>query len=119
PTVLGLADDDPGLAAQPTHNPDAAARGLAPHHLAYVIYTSGSTGTPKGVMVEHRGLVNLAQAQSKLFAVSADSRVVQFASFSFDASAWEVVMALCSGAALHLPTDPERQAGLLEYLARN
>jgi amino acid adenylation domain-containing protein len=119
PMVLGLADEDPGLATQPTHNPGVAACGLAPHHLAYVIYTSGSTGTPKGVMVEHRGLVNLAQAQSKLFSVSADSRVVQFASLSFDASTWEVVMALGSGAALHLPTDPERQAGLLEYLARN
>lgn len=119
PTLLDLAADDRGVADQPAHNPDSAARGLTPHHLAYVIYTSGSTGRPKGVMVEHSGLVNLAQAQIELFGVSSDSRVIQFASFSFDASASEVVMALCSGAALHLPTDPERQTGLLDYLARN
>ncbi|HYQ71608.1 MAG TPA: AMP-binding protein, partial [Gammaproteobacteria bacterium] len=44
-------------------NIKASQLGLRPHHLAYVIYTSGSTGKPKGVMVEHSGLVNLAQEQ--------------------------------------------------------
>ncbi|MBD2448701.1 non-ribosomal peptide synthase/polyketide synthase [Nostoc sp. FACHB-152] len=73
-------------------------------NLAYVIYTSGSTGTPKGVMVEHQGLCNLAQAQIQTFGLTSDSRVLQFASFSFDASIWEVVMAFGSGATLYLGT---------------
>ncbi|KAK3805141.1 MAG: hypothetical protein J3Q66DRAFT_423393 [Benniella sp.] len=34
---------------------------LTSRHSAYIIYTSGSTGKPKGVMIEHRGVVNLAQ----------------------------------------------------------
>jgi amino acid adenylation domain-containing protein len=82
-------------------NPNIGVRAF---HLANVIYTSGSTGRPKGVMVEHKGLCNLAQAQIQTFGLTSDSRVLQFASFSFDASIWEVVMAFGSGGTLYLGT---------------
>ena len=75
--------------------------GLRPEHVAYVIYTSGSTGQPKGVMNEHRGLCHLSTAQAALFEVGPSSRVLQFASASFDASVWELVMALGHGSSLH------------------
>jgi amino acid adenylation domain-containing protein len=88
---------------------------IRPHHLAYVIYTSGSTGKPKGVMVEHGGLCNLAMAQAA-FNVNADSRCLQFASLSFDASIFEIAMALCHGGELHLIMQEESMSG--ESLAR-
>ena len=87
-----------------SHSEAPLACKASPQNLAYVIYTSGSTGKPKGVQVTHRGLCNLSQAHSSLFAPLPGARVLQFASLSFDASIWEIVMALGCGAALHLGT---------------
>ena len=86
--------------------------------LAYTIYTSGSTGIPKGVMVAHHGLCNLAQAQTNLFNVRATSKILQFASLSFDASIWEIIMGIVSGATLYVDTKEALLPGqaLWDYL---
>ena len=75
---------------------------VSPEDTAYIIYTSGSTGNPKGVMVPHRGLCNVIEEQTRWFSLNEESRVLQFASFCFDASVFEILMALGSGAALYL-----------------
>ncbi|MBO1417283.1 amino acid adenylation domain-containing protein, partial [Streptomyces sp. FH025] len=111
--VVPLLLDDPAteaeLAAAPSTDPVDAdrTRPLTPADTAYVIYTSGSTGRPKGVVVPHSGAVNLV---ANLLTLQ-PARVLQFASFSFDASVWELCASLFSGATLVLATDDSRLAG--------
>lgn len=73
--------------------------------LAYVIYTSGSTGNPKGVAIAHGSNVNMSLDQIKTFEVTANDKVVWFASVAFDASISEIMMSLYSGASLCIPTE--------------
>ncbi|PBC47295.1 non-ribosomal peptide synthetase [Rhodococcus sp. ACPA1] len=85
-------------------------RSLLVEHPAYVIYTSGSTGLPKGVVVTHQGLANLVQEIRDNYAVSARSRVLHFASPSFDTALVEVLAACIAGATL-VVTPPEVYGG--------
>lgn len=87
--------------------------------LAYVIYTSGSTGKPKGTMLNHRGVINLAKTQADVFCIHENSVVLQFASFSFDASVLEIFLALLNGGTLVMAKrevlrDPTALTQLLE-----
>ncbi|WP_369165426.1 amino acid adenylation domain-containing protein [Streptomyces sp. AFD10] len=110
-----LLTDDPAPHGQPA----APRPAVTSDHPAYTIFTSGSTGRPKGVVTPHRGLAALATAQAERLAVDDDSRVLQLASPSFDASVMETLMALATGATLVVP-EPGPLAGALlgETIAR-
>jgi amino acid adenylation domain-containing protein len=91
-----IVEEDEGISE------NAPESGVMAGNLAYVIYTSGSTGRPKGVMLAHRGLCNLVEVERESFGLGEGSRVLQFASLSFDASVWEIFSALVAGGSLHV-----------------
>ncbi|MET7383116.1 amino acid adenylation domain-containing protein [Streptomyces sp. NPDC005526] len=108
PDVPRLILDDPGTTTALADRDDSDvtdAERLTPlttAHPMYVIYTSGSTGRPKGVVVPHHGLASLVATQADAVQAGPGSRVLQFASVSFDAGFWDIAMGLLSGAALVL-----------------
>ncbi|WP_260604961.1 non-ribosomal peptide synthetase [Streptomyces sp. WAC 01420] len=97
PQVLVDGDWDTMTADCPATDP---APRSGPDDLAYLIYTSGSTGTPKGVMIQHRSMSNRLQEMRNRYGITADDRVLQFASVTFDAAAEQIFPALISGARL-------------------
>jgi amino acid adenylation domain-containing protein len=99
PFICELQAEGPSIDRQPRTNLECLADPDTP---AYVIYTSGSTGRPKGALLPRRGLLNLSAALAHSFELGVGDRVLQFASFSFDAAVWELVMALTCGASLVL-----------------
>ncbi len=72
-----------------------------PDDIAYVIYTSGTTGLPKGVAIRHAGCVNIGLATSEMVGgFLPDDRIALVAMPGFDASLWELGMALLNGNAV-------------------
>ncbi|MFD6395762.1 amino acid adenylation domain-containing protein [Nocardia sp. NPDC060249] len=98
--------DDPAVAAQI----DAAASGpigddertrpLRASDIAYVVFTSGSTGVPKGVAITHSGIADFVSGRRADPELRHTSRVLHFASPSFDAALMEILIAVSRAATL-------------------
>jgi non-ribosomal peptide synthetase component F len=87
---------------------------VTPGNAAYVVFTSGSTGMPKGVVIEHRAFCSNAMSQSTSLCLTSNSRVLQFASYAFDASILDNLTTLIVGGCICVPSDADR----LNHLAK-
>ncbi|KAI1044220.1 hypothetical protein LB505_008610 [Fusarium chuoi] len=85
---------------------------------AWVVYTSGSTGTPKGVVLQHSALCSSIRSHGDAFGVRDGSRVLQFASHTFDVTIQEVFTTLCQGGCTCIPSEDERINHLQSFIAK-
>ncbi|NQE87758.1 non-ribosomal peptide synthetase [Nocardia terpenica] len=93
--ATGLSEADPADADR--------IRPLRPHNLAYVIYTSGSTGKPKGVPVPHHAIAEHLEGFAAQWGMTAEDRLLQSSSVSFDASLLDIFVTFTVGARLVVP----------------
>ena len=111
--------DDPDVVAELAGRSaaDLGDTGLTPAGAAYVIYTSGSTGRPKGVVMTHAGVAKLLATGVERLAVGPHSRVLQFASPSFDVAFFDLCLGLLTGGRLIVVPADRRVPGpaLTEY----
>lgn len=78
--------------------------------VCYTIFTSGTTGKPKGTLIRQQGVVNLVHYMQQHWHVTREDRVLQFATYSFDASVLDTFLSLLTGSTLYLIDDEERMA---------
>ncbi|GGH39623.1 non-ribosomal peptide synthetase family protein [Paenibacillus segetis] len=87
---------------------DPCSVSLTGDDVAYVLYTSGTTGKPKGVLIPHVGVINLAADTMNHLQLNEQDVILQYSTFSFGASVYDIFSSLCSGSRLHLLTSKER-----------
>lgn len=85
----------------------------SPESAAFIVFTSGSTGKPKGVIIEHRGFCTMAHYQLPQILLEPDSRVLQFATHTFDICLFESFSPLVKGACVCVPSESDRMNDLV------
>ncbi|CAO2654052.1 Nn.00g107850.m01.CDS01 [Neocucurbitaria sp. VM-36] len=105
------------LASLPSVN-GPACTSVQPHNPVFVIFTSGSTGRPKGVVLEHSAIVTSAEAHGSKIGLGPNSRMLQFASYTFDNSLEEMFTTLQRGGCVCVPSEADRVDDLAGAIAR-
>jgi amino acid adenylation domain-containing protein len=101
---------------------DFMSNDVAPSDAAFIVFTSGSTGTPKGIVLEHKAFCSCALAWGPLLQRNKQSRVFQFASYSFDVSLGDIFSTLIFGGCVCIPSEHDRMnnlKGAIESLGAN
>ncbi|PSN72225.1 acetyl-CoA synthetase-like protein [Corynespora cassiicola Philippines] len=81
---------------------------VTPDNAAYCIFTSGTTGKPKGTIIPHQAFSTSAHAFGRAMSILPESRIYQFASYTFDASCAEILASLIIGATVCVSSEEER-----------
>ncbi|HYH08470.1 MAG TPA: amino acid adenylation domain-containing protein [Thermoanaerobaculia bacterium] len=75
---------------------------------AYILFTSGSTGTPKAILGRHRGLSHFLRWELAECNLDETTRTSWLAPTTFDVSLRDMLIPLCAGGTLCIPSDETR-----------
>ncbi|KAM0254012.1 hypothetical protein ACHAQJ_006982 [Trichoderma viride] len=117
--VASILEVTPQLDAELVHNSsneDILTVAVDAQDAAYVLFTSGSTGTPKGVVIQHNALCSSQLAFSKKLGLNVSTRMLQFASYAFDASVAEIIAPFLAGACVCIPSWDTQMNSLATYI---
>ncbi len=101
--------------------PDIKLSMPSPEDLFVMLYTSGSTGKPKGVMFAHSNTLVTVIWEKKYFEIDENSHITSYASYGFDAHAFDIYPTVISGGELHIIPEDIRLdfTELLKYYNEN
>lgn len=102
--------------------PAAKSQQLAtvqPNNIMYAGFTSGSTGEPKGFVMDHTAFASGLASYCQQSSLSAQSRVLQYASYAFIVSLTDQIAPLTQGACICVPSDQQLQDDLLGAIRRH
>lgn len=89
---LGFLKD---LQAKPT--PKTLLQHMDASSAAVTLFTSGSTGLPKGMIQSHSTAATAAMTNFRAFGYNSSTRLLQFATYSFDMSIIDILTTLTAG----------------------
>ena len=102
-----LLIDSTFLASLPATT-SAISTNVSPSNAAFIIFTSGTTGRPKGIVHTHQAIATSILAYASRLNINAKSRILNFASYSFDMSVNEILASLICGGVLCIPSNYDR-----------
>lgn len=79
-----------------------------PDDSAFVVFTSGSSGAPKGVVLDHKAICTSAYYHGEAMGVDLNSRVLQYAPYTFDMSIYDIITTLIRGGCVCVISDSDR-----------
>ncbi|KAJ5116963.1 hypothetical protein N7456_001311 [Penicillium angulare] len=97
--------------SEPTDKP-----AVGPSSIIYAIFTSGTTGEPKGIILEHAAVYAACIANGKALSVTSESRVLQFASYTFNPSNRDMLLTLLFGGCICIPSETDRLNNLTNFI---